>query len=293
QLIQSVASSKVPPQRELALPRHPRTTPPRSPRPPLPAQVRRDRPSPLACDAPSAPGTARRSFVPTFVVTPRKCLRIGAAPLALDELRFDVVLGDEIFKRLMQHLRHRHCFDQIGTGFRECLPFRRVRGNSGNRVGPEALRRRQYDPDTGSTGGEIVVVARGFRTIEIDRHAPGIKQRRSFLLAYDSPRRHLRFIRQHAGAAPDKIDPRRIRLAALDHDADRNSHQWQGGGTHVAASRCLIGNPVNRFCGFIRTSRSEAIASIRYAGSCLTESTTSSASAKASRNNASSRAIVR
>jgi hypothetical protein len=37
----------------------------------------------------------------TFMVTPRKSLRIGPLPLAFDELCLDVVLRDEIFNRLM------------------------------------------------------------------------------------------------------------------------------------------------------------------------------------------------
>jgi hypothetical protein len=63
------------------------------------------------------------------MVTSRKCLRIGATPLAFDELCLDVVLGDEIFNRLTQHLRHWHRFDQVGARFRECLPFRGVSGD--------------------------------------------------------------------------------------------------------------------------------------------------------------------
>src|SRR5262249_32669533 len=101
---------------------------------------------------------------------------------------------------------------------------------------------------------EIVTVSLRFRAIEIDGRTAGIKQRRAVLLAQDCPWVHRRFVRQHTDAAPDEFDPWRIRLSALDHDADWNTQQWLGGRAHVAASRCLIGKPVSRFCGFIRTS---------------------------------------
>src|SRR5437773_12096254 len=80
-------------------------------------------PSPRACDETNEQEIPRRSFVPAFImVTPRERLGIGAAPLALEKLPFDVVLGNEFFNHVTKHFGHRHRFDAIATGFRAGFP---------------------------------------------------------------------------------------------------------------------------------------------------------------------------
>src|ERR1700676_980375 len=259
-----------------------------------PAPERRRLPSPHACGETSALGTPRRSFVPTFIMmTPRQRLGIGAASLAFDELPFDVVLGNEFFNRVAKNFGHWHRFDEIGAGFREGLPLRGIGGHGRHRVGPGALRRAHHDPDVRGAGREVLTITRRLGAIEIDRSAAGIIKGRLLLLAQNRPWLHLRLIGQDADAAPDEIDPGRVRLAAFDHDADGNAQQGDGGGTQLAASRCLIGNPVNRFCGFIRRFRSGVMAMIRYTGSCSTISATNPASVTLRRNSASTRPAVR
>src|SRR5215831_8594441 len=127
---------------------------------------------PRACGETNAQGIPRcRSFMPTFMVAPRQRLRIRAASLALDELSVDVVLGDEVFNRLAQHLRHGHRFDEIGGGFGESFSLGGIGGDGRHRVGPGALRRAEYDPETRGTSRKILAVARGLCAVEIDRRA--------------------------------------------------------------------------------------------------------------------------
>src|SRR5215831_12398950 len=99
--------------------------------------------------------------MPTFMVPPRQRLRIRAASLALDELSLDVVLGDEVFNHLAQHLGHGHRFDEIGAGFGESLSLGGIGGDRRNRIGPGTLRRAEYDPQTRGTARKILAVARG------------------------------------------------------------------------------------------------------------------------------------
>ena len=123
----------------------------------------------------------------------------------------------------------------------------------------------------GAAGREVLTIARRFGAVEIDHGTAGIVKGRLVLFAQNRPRLHFRLVGQHADAAPDEIDPGRVRLAAFDHDADGNTQQGYSGRAQLAASRCLIGNPVNRFCGFIRKLWSDVIARIKYTGSCSTD----------------------
>ena len=142
------------------------------------------------------------------MMTPRQRLRIGAALLALDEVPFDVVLCGKIFNHIAEHLRHRHCLDEIGACRRKSFTFRGIRGDGRNCIRPAPLRGAQCYPDGWNSGRKIFAVLCGFRAVELNRRAAGIEERRLILLAQNRPRRHLRLIRQDGNPAPDKVGPR-------------------------------------------------------------------------------------
>src|SRR5512135_2659605 len=61
---------------------------------------------------------------------------------------------------------------------------------------------------------------------------------------------------------PEEIAPLAGAFAALDHDAERDGLQ-RGYDVQLTASRCRIGRPVMRFCGFMRMVLSPVMARIR------------------------------
>jgi hypothetical protein len=157
------------------------------------------------------------------MMTPRQHLGIGTALLSLDEFPVDMVLGDELLNRIENSFGHGYRFDQIGAGFGEGFSLRGIGGHRRKSVRPRALRWTQHDPDAGRAEANIVAIPRRLGTVEIDGGAAGIIECRLILLAQHRPWLHLRLIRQHADAAPDKSGPRRVRLAALDHHAQGNA----------------------------------------------------------------------
>ena len=80
------------------------------------------------------------------------------------------------------------------------------------------------------------------------------------VLAELGPRRRFRHPGQHANRAPIEFRPLVRALAALDHNANWNAYKRS---TQLTASRCRIGKPAARFCGFMRMVLSAVIASIR------------------------------
>ena len=93
------------------------------------------------------------------MMTPREHLGIGAAPLALEELLLDMVLGNEAFNRFAQDVGHRHRLNEIGACLREGFPFRGIDRDGCDCIGPGALRRAQYDPDVWGARCEVVAIA--------------------------------------------------------------------------------------------------------------------------------------
>src|SRR3954453_16615803 len=76
-----------------------------------PAVERQRLSSPRAFGETTEQEIPRRSFVPALIVrTPCERLGIGAASLALEELPFDVVLGNELFNPFTKYFGHRHGF---------------------------------------------------------------------------------------------------------------------------------------------------------------------------------------
>src|SRR4029078_6598412 len=116
-------------------------------------------------------------------MTPRERLGIGAASLALEKLRFDVVLGHELFNRITNYFRHRHRFDEIRARLSESFSFRRVDGDGPHNVGTPALRSAPHEPDARQVAREVLAIARGLGTIELDRGAARIVKRCLALLA--------------------------------------------------------------------------------------------------------------
>src|SRR5262249_22630622 len=108
--------------------------------------------------------------------------------------------------------------------------------------------------------------------VERDLGRTGIEHGAVAILRQHRPRGRLRLAREHSDRPPSEVDPPALRLAPLDYDADGDDHLR--GGAHEAASvrPCAgntdeygdaIGNPINRFCGFMRRTRSGVIANIR------------------------------
>src|SRR4051794_22695907 len=215
-----------------------------------------------ACDATNVRETLPRSFLPAFMLPTRQSLGVGAPALAFDELSLDVVFGNEAFNQLAHYLGHRYGFNQIVSGPGKPLSFGGISGRGGDRIRPSSLGWAQDHPEARRAGGNIVAVTRSFRHVQINRCAAGIEPGGAALFAQDCPGLRVRYVRQHGGAPPDKIAPRRIRLAQFDDDTDGNTLEWQGN-THEIASRRPIGSPLNRFCGFMRSFRSAVIARIR------------------------------
>src|SRR5690349_6480396 len=66
---------------------------------------------------------------------------------------------------------------------------------------------------------------------------------------------------QDSRSLPDDVAPAPFRLAAFEHDTDRDGSYRLD--THPTASRCLIGRPVTRFWGFMRISLPGVMAKMR------------------------------
>src|SRR5262249_39924774 len=88
-----------------------------------------------------------------------------------------------------------------------------------------------------------------------------VKRRRLALFGERGPRQSIRLARQGGDRFPGEIDPRALRFASLNHNAD---HDLSGAeNVHGTASKWASGSPTTRFCGFMRNFPSGVIASIK------------------------------
>src|SRR5262249_2368876 len=131
-------------------------------------------------------------------------------------------------------------------------------------------------------GPQIVAIVGRLGSIELDVCGAGIERGSLLLLIEPRPGCSLRLAGEHRKRAPYMIDPWALRLASFDDDADPYARD-RIRLTQLAASSCLTGRPVTRFCGFIRKTLSAVMARIRYTGSLPTLASTTAGLEKASR----------
>ena len=173
-----------------------------------------------------------------------------------------MVLGYEGRNSLLHGIRHRHRLHNIGARFRHTFAFGRIRSNRHKLVGRISFGRPQDHPQQRRFRLQIVAIVRGLSPIQFDGSGAGEKGRSLGILGKCRPRRRVGNASKYSDRAPMKIDPGTCTLAALDHDANRNTRKGDYR-AQLTTSRCRTGKPVNKFCGFMRMVLSFVIANIR------------------------------
>src|SRR5262249_21738849 len=117
------------------------------------------------------------------------------------------------------------------------------------------------DPKHGGPRAQIALIISGFRAVKLNISRADVERCAVGVLHEHAPAWGLGPPYQNRDRAPREIDPRACRAPPFDNDTDRNGCESRRD-VHATRSSARMGNPVIRFWGFRRNTRSASISMI-------------------------------